>query len=204
MAAYPKPRRLQFPAEEAAHPWLKHALNVYYQADAGVAKGIRQAMQQGRKLACARGCANCCKSHTTIPIFPLELLGLYWYVTRIMPVATRQKLKPRLASHVSGEPCPFLLAGSCAVHPMRPLACRHFNVFDQVCREGEDAFYTRREDVLTPIRAYQDAALVAMLPFHGFVTPQQQQAAMQQRYMQNQAKVLQEMDWAHLAARLVD
>ena len=119
-----------------------------------------------------------------------------------MAVETRTRLKPQLAGHVAGQPCPFLLEGACSVHPMRPLACRHFNVFGKTCVEGEDAFYTRREDVLTPLKAHQDAAYEAMLPFHGFVTPEQQQAAMQQSYVQQQARVLQEIDWAHLAARL--
>lgn len=200
--AYGKPQRLKFPAEEAANKWLGYAFDAYYRADVGVAKGIEQAERQGRKLACAKGCSSCCKSHTTIPIFPLEMLGLYWYVSKIMPADTRSRLKAQLASHVPGNPCPFLLEGVCSVHPMRPLACRHFNVFDQVCAEGEDAFHTRREDVLTPIKYHQDAAYAAMLPFHGFTTPAQQQVAMQHRYIQQQAQVLQEMDWAHLAARI--
>lgn len=200
--AYGKPQRLKFPAAEAENAWLGYAFNAYYRADVGVAKGIQQEERKGRKLACAKGCSNCCKSHTTIPIFPLELLGLYWYVTKIMAVETRTRLKPQLAGHVVGQPCPFLLEGACSVHPMRPLACRHFNVFGKTCVEGEDAFYTRREDVLTPLKAHQDAAYEAMLPFHGFVTPEQQQTAMQQSYVQQQARVLQEIDWAHLAARL--
>lgn len=202
--AYPKPQRLRFPAEEAEHTWLSHALEAYYRADVGVAKGIKLAEKNGRTLACAKGCSSCCKSHTTIPIFPLELLGLYWYVTRIMVEDKRARLKPQLANHAAGGPCPFLLDGACSVHPMRPLACRHFNVFDQVCAEGEDAFYTRREDVLTPIKSHQDAAYEAMLPFHGFVAAEQKREAMQHNYIQNQARVLQEIDWAHLAARITD
>ncbi len=200
--AYGKPHRLKYPAEEAANPWLGYAFDAYYRADVGVAKGIQQEERNGRKLACAKGCSSCCRSHTTIPIFPLELLGLYWYVSKIMPAATRARLKPQLQNHAAGGACPFLLDGTCSVHPMRPLACRHFNVFDQVCAEGEDAFHTRREDVLTPLKPHQDAAYEAMLPFHGFTTAEQKQTAMQHHYIQNQARVLQEIDWAHLAARL--
>lgn len=201
-AAYGKPQRLKYPAAQTQHPWLAYAFEAYYRADVGVAKGIQQQERHGKKLACAKGCAACCKSHTTIPLFPLELLGLYWYVTQVMPPETRTRLKPQLANHSTGEPCPFLLEGACAVHPMRPLACRHFNVFGKTCAEGEDAFYTRRDDVLTPLKTHQDAALQAMLPFHGFTTAVQQAAAMQQSYLQQQARVLQEIDWAHLAARI--
>ena len=201
--AYAKPQRLKYPTEEAANTWLGYAFDAYHRADVGVAKGIQQEERKARKLACAKGCSSCCKSHTTIPIFPLELLGLYWYVGKVMPVEIRARLKPQLANHVAGTPCPFLLDGACSVHPMRPLACRHFNVFDTVCVEGEDAFFSRREDVLTPLKLHQDAAYEAMLPFHGFVTPVQKQEAMQHAYIQQQAKVLQEIDWAHLAARIV-
>ncbi|MCW8962687.1 MAG: YkgJ family cysteine cluster protein [Gammaproteobacteria bacterium] len=200
--AYPQPQRLQFPDAEAEHEWLGYAFDAYYQADVGVAESIKVEEDKGRKLACAKGCSSCCKSHTTIPIFPLELLGLYWYVTEIMASDVRSKVKLQLTDHTSGDPCPFLLDGACSVHPMRPLACRHFNVFGRVCKEGEDAFYSRREDVLTPIKSHQDAAYEAMLPFHGFTTPEQKQQAMKSSYVQKQARVLQEIDWAHLAARI--
>ena len=200
--AYPKPVRLSYSQAEAEHEWLAYAFDAYYLADIGVAEGIRLEEEKGRELACTKGCASCCRSHTTIPIFPLELLGLYWFVTQIMDDETRSKLKPQLARHNSGDACPFLIEGSCSVHPMRPLACRHFNVFGQACAEGEDAFYSRREDVLTPIASHQSAALEAMLPFHGFITDEQKQAAMKGSYLQSQARVLQEIDWPNLAARI--
>jgi Fe-S-cluster containining protein len=200
--AYPEPQRLQFPEAEAKHEWLGYAFDAYYRADIGVTESIRIEEDKGRKLACARGCSNCCKSHTTIPIFPLELLGLYWYVTEEMSADNRHRIKPQLVSRASGDPCPFLLDGVCSVHPMRPLACRHFNVFGKTCAEGEDAFYSRREDVLTPIKSHQDAAYEAMLPFHGFVTAGQKNQAMKSSYVQSQARVLQEIDWAHLAERI--
>ncbi|MDX2503237.1 MAG: hypothetical protein QNL62_01985 [Gammaproteobacteria bacterium] len=42
-------------------------------------KGIKREEKQGKKLACARGCAACCRSHETIPVYPLELMGMSWY-----------------------------------------------------------------------------------------------------------------------------
>ena len=116
--------------------------------------------------------------------------------------AIKSQVKPQLTAHQSGDACPFLLDGACSVHAMRPLACRHFNVFGETCKEGEDAFFSRREDVLTPIKSHQDAAYKAMLPFHGFVDEEQQETAMQASYVQQQAQVLQEIDWGHLAGRL--
>lgn len=202
--AYPQPSRLSFPQDEEAHPWLRFALESYYQADVGVWQAIAQEAAKGRTLACAKGCSACCRSHTTIPIFPLELLGLYWFVTLKLSPEMRRQLKPQLAGHERGAPCPFLVEGACAVHPMRPLACRHFNVFGRVCAEGEDAYYSRREDVLTPIRSHQDAAIAAMLPFHGLTSEAQRRGAMQAGYIQGRARVLQDIDWGHLAARLGD
>ena len=45
-------------------------------------------------------------------------------------------------------------------------------------------------------------AFKAMLPFHGFTTEAQQVQAMKGAYIQQQAKVLQDIDWAHLATRI--
>jgi hypothetical protein len=42
------PQRLTFPDDEATHDWL----------------------------ACAKGCAACCRAHLTIPVYPLELVGI--------------------------------------------------------------------------------------------------------------------------------
>lgn len=123
-------------------------------------------------------------------------------MTKIIGPDVLIKIKPQLISHTSGDPCPFLLDGACSIHAMRPLACRHFNVFGDSCTEGEDAFYSRREDMLTPIKSHQDLAYEAMLPFHGFTTLEQKKEAMKATYVQKQARVLQEIDWAHLAARI--
>ncbi len=50
-AAYGKPQRLKFPADEAANTWLGYAFDAYYRADVGVAKGIQQEERKGRTLA---------------------------------------------------------------------------------------------------------------------------------------------------------
>ena len=63
--------------------------------------------------------------------------------------------------------CPFLIDNACSIHPLRPLACRNYNVFGQQCAEGEDAYYTRRGDVLTPHQKNTDLAFDTMLPFYG-------------------------------------
>jgi uncharacterized protein len=158
----PKPEgRLVFPGDEARLPWLPMLLEAYHITDRGVAEGIRREEAQGRKLACHKGCAACCRSHKTIPVYPLELMGISWCAVEKLESGVREKLKTQLSSHKSGEACLLLVDNLCSIHPMRPMACRPFNLFSQVCTEGEDAYYTRRQDVLMPIKKYTDEALYA-------------------------------------------
>ena len=131
--------RLQFPAEEVALAWLTPLLDAYHVADRGVAEGISRAQHQGRTLACAKGCSACCRSHTTIPVYPLELVGMTWFAIEKIEPPLRASLKSQLRAHRQGQPCPFLVDGICSVHPLRPVACGQFNVFGRPCAEGEAA-----------------------------------------------------------------
>jgi len=82
------------------------------------------------------------------------------------------------------------------------MACRQFNVFDTVCTEGEDAYYTRRQDVLTPIRDYADEAFDVQLPFYGINKSSESQRMIQSGEVHRLVKVLQEYDWPKLAERM--
>lgn len=194
--------RLKFGDDEARQSWLPLLLEAYAIVDAGVAEAIRREEAQGRKLACHKGCAACCRSHTTIPVYPIELIGITWYAVEKIEGATREKLTRQLREHKSGEPCPLLVDNACSVHPVRPMACRQFNVFDTVCVEGEDAYYTRRTDVLTPIRDYADAAFDVLLPFYGVSKSAERKRMIESGEVHRLVKVLQEYDWAKLAERM--
>ena len=194
--------RLSFPQDEQRQPWLAPLLEAYRIVDEGVAEGIARAARQGRHLACAKGCAACCRSHLTIPVYPLELVGIYWYATERLEEPVRSRLKAQLRAHVSGAPCPFLVDEACSVHPLRPMACRQFNVFDRVCVEGEDAFHTRPQDVLVPDRRRVDAAFFELLPFYGVKGTRERRDALKKGLQHALAKVLQEQDWAKLAGRI--
>jgi len=194
--------RLSFPDDEAKQAWLPLLLEAYAIIDAGVNEAIRREQAQGRTLACHKGCAACCRSHTTIPIYPLELIGINWYVVEIITGPVREQLKQQLRDHKKGEPCPLLVDNACAVHPLRPMACRQFNVFDKVCTEGEDAYYTRRADVLTPIRDYADQAFDVLLPFYGIKNSGERKRMIQSGEVHRLVKVLQEYDWPKLAERM--
>ncbi len=201
-SSYSEPKRLSFPVDEARNQWLPMLLNTYFIADKGVFEGIRRETNKGRFLACAKGCSACCKAHTSIPIYPLEVIGLYWYIIEQIKGEVRKQLKGQLSDFKKGDPCPLLVNGACSVHPMRPQACRHFNVFSQPCEEGEDAFFTRRQDVLTPIKKYQDDALSNMLPFHKITKRAQRREAIKTGAVHQFVQVLQEVEWEKLAKRM--
>jgi Fe-S-cluster containining protein len=148
------------------------------------------------------GCAACCRSHLTIPVYPLELVGIYWYATERLEEPVRGRLKAQLRAHVSGAPCPFLVDEACSIHPLRPMACRQFNVFDRVCAEGEDAFHTRPQDVLVPDRRRIDAAFFEVLPFYGVKGKRERRDVLKKGLQHALAKVLQEQEWAKLAGRM--
>lgn len=200
--SYPEPKRLSFPADEAKNKWLPMLLDAYFIADKGLYQGIRRRLNQGHKLACAKGCSSCCKTNTTIPVYPLELVGLYWYAIEKIHAEQREKLKTQLRNFTKGNPCPFLIEGICSAYLMRPLACRHFNVFNKPCDEGEDAYYTRRHDVLTPIEKYKNKALSTMLPFHGIKERAKRREAIKTGFIHGFAETLQELEWSKLAKRM--
>jgi Fe-S-cluster containining protein len=196
--------RLVFPDDETRQKWLALLLEGYAVTDTGVREAIGREERQGRSLACHKGCAACCRSHTTIPVYPLELIGITWYAVEKIQAAARTKLTRQLRDHQHGAPCPLLVDDACSVHPLRPMACRQFNVFNRVCAEGEDAYYTRRQDVLTPIRAYADAAFDTLLPFYGVKKGAERKRMIETGEVHRLVKVLQEYDWPRLAARMQD
>ena len=195
-------RRLTFAEDEARLPWLGLLLSLYHTTDQGVAQGIRHAERQGRTLACARGCAACCRSHNDIPVYPLELAGIAWFVTEQVSGELRKKLQQQLAQYKANPSCPFLVDEACVIHPLRPMACRHFNVFDRACAEGEDAFHTRREDVLTPVAFHKNKALAMMLRHHQVPTEAEREAQVANGGVHGLAQSLRELRWENLAERM--
>lgn len=164
---YPS-RRVHFPDAEANLPWLSMLLDAYSVIDEGISVAVeKEERRRKTKLACREGCDSCCRTHSDIPLYPLELVGIYWFATERMAPPLRDILKEHFASHRPGDACPFLMEGLCSIHPLRPVGCRQFNVFNSPCSEGEDPYFTRRADVLTPIEDYTNRAFSVMLPFYG-------------------------------------
>lgn len=187
---------------EAAEPWLDALLDAYHEIDRGVQEAVRREERQGRRLACGRGCAACCRAHQDIPVYPLELMGLYWYCLEQLGAEVQGRLWRQLADSRGLGSCPFLIDDVCSVHPLRPMACRQFNVFDRICAEGEDAYHTRRQDVMVPIPRFADAAFDRLLPFYGVKTKRERREAIRSGRVHALAQSLRDIDWAGLAARL--
>jgi Fe-S-cluster containining protein len=203
-SGYNQAKRLRFPADEAAQPWLPMLLDAYCIVDRGIAEALRAEAGKGRRLACGKGCSSCCKTHSTIPVYPLELVGLSWYVIEKINGPLRQSVRGTLEEYKENDACPFLIAGSCSVHPMRPVACRQFMVFEKPCAEGEDPYYTRREDVLTPIRKFTDNAFFTMLPFYGVEDESERRKIIDKGAVHQVVKLLQRCNWKSLAEKMME
>jgi len=202
MSTTSEPRRLSFPDDETRYSWLPLLLDGYLRVDEGVSEAIARAGRQGRALACAEGCGGCCRTHTTIPVYPLELVGIYWFVAEKLEEPLRRRVRERLGAGAAREECPFLVEARCAIHPMRPAACRQFNVLDTPCADGEDPYYTRRGDVIEPIRRYLDDAFFIMFPFYGIREKAERRRAVKRGAQHALAKVLRELSWVSLIERM--
>lgn len=199
---YPQ-RRVSFPEAEVKFTWLKLLLDAYSVVDEGVDKALEeQGTTKNRSLACRKGCANCCRIHAAVPVYPLEMAGMAWYCTEQVNGPEREVLIGQLDAFQEGMPCPFLVEDDCAIHLVRPMACRQFNVFDKPCEENEDPFYTRRDDVLTPMEEYTNAAFWVTLPFYGLNDERDKEIAIKERHIHRQVRVLQQCSWKELAKKM--
>lgn len=195
--------RRNYPDDEAKVAWLPRLLDSYAVIDEGVAAAIRrQEKESGRKCACGQGCDTCCRTQRDIPVYPHELTGIYWYCMEKIRQPTREVLRQQLLRRRPGDPCPFLMGGSCIVHPLRPTGCRQFNVFGRACEEGEDPFHSRREDVLTPDREVTRRAFALVLGFYGIDEETGRKKGMVESLIRSQVVNLPGCDWWKLAERM--
>lgn len=191
-------RRLRFPEDERRLPWLAPLLDAFAIVDTGVAVAVRNAeKREGKKLACGKGCGACCVHQKDLPLYPHEIVGVYWYVSEKMPASLREGLQARLGSRDTGQGCPFLIDDACAIHPVRPFGCRQFNVFTAPCAPAEDPYYTRRDDVLQPIPEYLDRAFAAVIPLYSGVRGDDAAGAI--RVIRAQIMNLLSYNWSKLA-----
>lgn len=140
----------------------------------------------GRPMECAAGCPHCCVLNVSI-LLPEGMAIANWMRERLPPSAL-DALRERLAAHcrwvrwmddeeriIKQTSCPLLdAAGTCAIHPVRPLVCRAVASVDRSsCREAFNPIITD-EARLVPAdllrQAAYDAAFTALanaLRYHG-------------------------------------
>ncbi len=129
-------------------------------------------------------------------------MGIYRYVPEEMDGAMSTRLAPQLREPARRDACPFLLNEACAIHLARPMACRLFNVFGQICAESEDACHTRRDEVPAPPAASKTRALDKMPAQQGVAGAAARAAAIGSGAVHRLARNLRELPWENLAARL--
>jgi Fe-S-cluster containining protein len=192
-------------SDAARTPWLPVLERMHALVDAGVAKAVRERERRGRqRRACAKGCAVCCRTQSDIPALQIELAGISWYCAERLEGAVRAAVRDQLGRHAPGNrACPFLVDAACAVHPVRPIACRLFTVFGERCAEGEDPFHARRADLLAPPPGLLANAYRVMLPFHGVTDPADQQAWLERDLVRSLVVNLPTCDWRTLV-RVMD
>lgn len=195
----------RFPADEAKHPWLPVLLRMHALVDSGIATAVRnEERRRGVRRACRSGCDVCCRTQGDIPVFQIELAGISWFSAEKLEGARRAGVRAGLAGHVAGaRACPFLVERACAIHAVRPLACRLFTVFGRPCAESEDPFHTRRSDMLAPPPGLLARAYREMLPFHDVTDPKDQEAWLERGLIKSLAVNFPTCDWQSLA-RLMD
>ena len=167
---------VRFSADEAKHPWLPVLLRMHALVDSGIETAVRaEERRRGVRRACRRGCDVCCRTQSDIPVFQIELAGIAWYSAEKLAGPGRDEVRAALECHVAGaSECPFLVEHACAVHPVRPIACRLFTVFGRPCAEGED-------------------------PFHGVTDPKDQETWLERGLVDTLAVNLPTRDWRSLA-----
>ncbi len=141
-------------------------------------------------------------THKDIPVYPLELVGISWYATEKISGPGREALMEQLRNYRENNPCPFLVERVCTIHPLRPIACRQFNVFGRPCTEGEDPYYTRRKDVLPSVKKQVDHAFFIMLPFYGVEKESERIKVVESGGMHRMVRTMQTCNWKSLADRM--
>ena len=193
------------PADEAKYPWLSMLRRAYRIADDGMASLVREEeSRRGKKLACHKGCHVCCL-RPSVPFSPLELAGISWFVCQKLTGPVRDTVRQQMENHDKTTTCPFLVERTCAIYPVRPLACRHFVMFGEVCRAGEDPWETRQDDCRLDEAAFSSLARrvsFEMLPYYGISGHRDKVAAFNDGFMVKITKPMHEIPWTEIAKNM--
>ncbi len=194
--------RKRYPGEKQ-YPWLSTLSDAYAVDDYEREADIRLAeAQRGQSVACHEGCANCCRIHA-IPVMPLEFMGISWYLLEVCSGDIMRQIRPRLLNYSQSAECPFLLSASCAIYPVRPLACRDFFVFGKPCQPTEDPFVTRPYDMHPPNLTISRYVAFRLFDYEGFhcANETDKEKAFYNGAIVANSRPMHELDWAAFVQR---
>ncbi len=193
--------RVHYPEAETKYGWLGMLLDAYFIVDGGIREEIKreEGKRGGPKVACKKGCSGCCYKQE-VPLSEIETLGISWYSCEQLVGELRNNVKQQLLfHHRAGAQCPFLVCDSCAIYPVRPLACRMFIVIGEASSNGEDPFTSRWHDMLHLSPSVARKAMEKILPFWNFCSQAEKDAAIESDFVVKESnKVMSRGDWARL------
>ncbi|MDC0336311.1 YkgJ family cysteine cluster protein [Pseudodesulfovibrio sp.] len=189
---------IQSPEDLKEFPWLSMLMEAYAVSDQAVKEvQDKDFDEHGFKAACSKGCIPCCYQQF-IPLTTLELAGIVWYICNKMDPQAQQSIMEVLEGYSGDRTCPMLQGPTCAVYPVRPLACRQFVVYEKACESREDVLGTRPEQVLKLDESSIRQVFRAMLPFYEIHTPDAQEVALHDKYWLKQSSYMHQVDWPSL------
>jgi len=191
--------------DETKYPWLRMLLEAFHIADEGwKALLAEEEARRNQKVPCRKGCFACCL-RGTYPVSPIELAGISWYVSEQLDDPLRSAVLYKLANFAPPDSCPFLTDGACAIHLMRPLACRTFFVFGEPCKLGQDVRRTEEDMAWLSSAEHRNLAQrvsLEILPYYGIVRHNEKVAAFKRGVMLSVTKNMHEISRKTMAARI--
>lgn len=144
---------------ENIHSWLSLLLDSYAVVDFSVFTAIENS---NKKIVCSKGCSACC--YQVIPLSTIESIGIKFYIQNILHQEYRHYVLENFYNNK--QICIFNIDDSCAIYPLRPIACRRYLICSKRCNINEDPTITRPTDIITPSREYLYRAIEMTLPFY--------------------------------------
>ena len=185
--------RKNFKTDELKYKWLGVLLDAYAIKDYGINIGLKK---ENRVLACKDGCCACCEK-MEITVTEPEFLGISWYVSEKLKGLKRFTVKENLKKPVFSV-CPFLVHKSCSIYPVRPLMCRMYHVFVEPCKNGEDVYLSRPQDIWCPDKNTNKKVARKIFSIMGIDSIQDQDRAFNEGLLLKKSKSIYEGDWSHV------
>ncbi|MFC1875371.1 YkgJ family cysteine cluster protein [Chloroflexota bacterium] len=191
-------QRLEYPDDEARYPWLSTLLDTYHVIDSGISIELKQEeLKRKAKVACHRGCSNCCLN-PTIPVTGPEIWGISWFASEKLEGSVREVVSKQILHQTETTQCPFLVNKLCSIYPVRPTACRIIFMFGVPCKPYEDIAETRMSDILHHNSDLGMRAAMTLLPLFGIKGKRDKEKAFKEGYMRSVAVRMHKISWMPL------